>query len=85
VGKLRFNYGNGVHEALSAGYGFDVTGWDGFRVLRQVRELKLVTSVLPILRSNPSIRDQFQHRLRSFKAGDSTHWQPYATAASTTR
>jgi hypothetical protein len=78
VGGLRLNYAVDDHTPLAVCYGFDVTAWDGFPVLRQIRELKLVTSVVPILRSNPSIREQFQHRLRTFKSGDTTaRWEPY--------
>ncbi len=61
-----------------AEYGFDVTGWSGYPVLRQVRELKLTTSVLPILRSNPAVRDELHRRLADFRAGNtSSTWSPY--------
>jgi hypothetical protein len=78
VGKLRFNYENDDHTPLAARYGFDVTTWDGFPVLRRIRELKLVTSVVPILRSNQGIRAQWQHRLATFKRGDvEAKWETY--------
>jgi aminoglycoside phosphotransferase (APT) family kinase protein len=78
VGKLRFNYPHDDHSLVVARYGFDVTTWDGFPVLRRIRELKLVTSVVPVLRSNPGIRDQWQHRLTTFKHGDaSAKWETY--------
>src|SRR5262249_54413034 len=78
VGKLRFDYPGNAHGELAAHYGFDVMQWSGFPVLRQLRELKLVTSVVPILRSNPSIREQWAYRLQSFKQGDATvRWTTY--------
>jgi hypothetical protein len=78
VGKLRFNYPHDDHSLVAARYGFDVTMWDGFPVLKRIRELKLVTSVVPVLRSNPNIRDQWQYRLATFKDGDSTaKWETY--------
>ena len=78
VGSLRMNYPVNEHLPLAEQYGFDVIGWEGFPVLRRLRELKLVTSVLPILRSNPSIRSQWQHRMHSFKTGDTNvRWEPY--------
>lgn len=78
VGKLRFNYPHDDHSLVAAGYGFDVTTWEGFPVLRRIRELKLVTSVVPILRSNPSIRNQWRHRLETFKCGDAgAKWETY--------
>lgn len=78
VGSLRFDYEVDPHPSFAATYGFDVTSWDGFPVLRQLRELQLVTSVLPVLRSNPTVREQFGHRLASLQAGDAGRWQPYA-------
>ncbi|MFV2198819.1 phosphotransferase enzyme family protein [Nocardiopsis sp. LOL_012] len=78
VGRLRMDYPEDAHTPLAAEYGFDVTGWPGFDVLRRVRELKLVTSVLPILRSQPAIRPQWKHRFDSLRAGDtSVRWQTY--------
>jgi Ser/Thr protein kinase RdoA (MazF antagonist) len=78
VGKLRFNYPHDDHSLVAERYGFDVTTWDGFSVLRRIRELKLVTSVVPVLRSNPDIRDQWQYRLTTFKQGDATaKWDTY--------
>ncbi|MFC4530539.1 phosphotransferase enzyme family protein [Sphaerisporangium dianthi] len=78
VGRLRLDYATDDHAMLAEHYGVDVTEWEGFPVLRRLRELKLVTSVLPILRSNPSIRAQWEHRMRTFRARDlTTRWQPY--------
>ncbi|MFC4585861.1 phosphotransferase enzyme family protein [Sphaerisporangium corydalis] len=78
VGRLRLDYAIDDHAMLVKHYGVDVTEWDGFPALRRLRELKLVTSVLPILRSNPGIRAQWEHRMRTFRARDlTTRWQPY--------
>jgi Phosphotransferase enzyme family len=78
VGKLRFSYPYDDHTPLAARYGFDVTTWDGFPVLRRIRELQLVTSVVPILRSNPAIREQWQYRLTTFKRDDAAaKWETY--------
>jgi aminoglycoside phosphotransferase (APT) family kinase protein len=78
VAQQRF--GGSVRESRSLlrGYGFDVTQWPGFEVLRQVRELKLVTSVLPILRSNPDVAPELHRRLASVRSGDvSARWSRY--------
>jgi hypothetical protein len=78
VGKLRFNYPHDDHSLVAARYGFDVTAWGGFPVLRRIRELKLVTSVVPVLRSNPDVREQWQHRFTTFKHGDvGAKWETY--------
>jgi hypothetical protein len=78
VGRLRFSYAVDTHAELAAAYGFDVLRWSGFPVLRRLRELQLVTSVLPVLSGNPGLRQQWQHRFWSFKdADESARWDPY--------
>lgn len=78
VAQQRF--GGSIRESrtLLRAYGFDVTTWPGFEVLRQVRELKLVTSVLPILRSNPQVAPELHRRLASVRSGDvGARWSRY--------
>jgi aminoglycoside phosphotransferase (APT) family kinase protein len=78
VGAARFRHPPRHQAALAAAYGLDVTTWAGFPTLRAVRELKLVTSVLPILASNPTAAAQFRVRLDSLRTGDTTvRWSPY--------
>lgn len=78
VGKLRFNYPVDVHGQLASAYGFNVTTWHGFPVLRHLRELQLVTSVLPVLEDNPGLREQWEWRYRSFRERDEgVRWETY--------
>ncbi|MEU4442565.1 aminoglycoside phosphotransferase family protein [Actinosynnema sp. NPDC050801] len=78
VGVARFGHPDEWYRQLADEYGFDVTRWAGFPVLREVRELKLTTSVLPIMRSHPGVRDELHSRLKALRAGDTTtHWTPY--------
>ncbi|GDY31128.1 phosphotransferase enzyme family protein [Gandjariella thermophila] len=78
VGVQRFGHPPPWHRTLAREYGFDVTGWSGFAVLREARELKLTTSVLPILRSNPDVRVELRRRLAAFRSGDtSERWAPF--------
>ncbi|WP_030104751.1 aminoglycoside phosphotransferase family protein [Actinoalloteichus caeruleus] len=78
VGVLRFGASRRRYRQLAARYGFDLLRWSGFPVLRDVRELKLTTSVLPILRSKPEFRPQLELRLRSLREGDATaRWTRY--------
>ncbi len=78
VGKLRMDYVTDAHTPLADSYGFDIMGWPGFATLRRLRELQLVTSVLPVLRSNPRIRRQWEHRYRTLRSGDLyTRWSTY--------
>jgi Phosphotransferase enzyme family/ANTAR domain len=78
VAHLRFPNPINLHQQLASAYGFDVTTWPGFPVLRQLRELKLVTSALPVATSNPAIRTQLHHRLHTFRTGDTTPWARYS-------
>ena len=78
VGILRFDYPGDTHTPLSQAYGFNVMDWPGFSVLRQVRELNLITSVLPVLASKPSLQPEWRRRFESFMAGDREQlWRPY--------
>jgi hypothetical protein len=82
VGKLRFDYPGDENGALVARYGFDVTTWSGFPVLRRLRELKLVTSLVPVLGSRAVLRPQWQRRLDTYRTGDeNTRWSTYVGAA----
>ncbi|GAA3761973.1 phosphotransferase enzyme family protein [Salinactinospora qingdaonensis] len=79
VGKLRMDYATDAHTPLAKSYGFDVLTWPGFASLRRLRELQLVTSVLPNLaEATPRIRKQWEHRYRTLRANDThTRWSPY--------
>ncbi|WP_018686947.1 phosphotransferase family protein [Actinokineospora enzanensis] len=78
VGVSRFGEPTARYRELADGYGFDVTRWAGFGVLREVRELKLTTSVLPIMNSSPEVRPELLRRLRDFRMGDtSARWSRY--------
>ncbi|TNC27336.1 phosphotransferase enzyme family protein [Amycolatopsis alkalitolerans] len=78
VGRERFGDPARRYRMLADHYGFDVTAWDGFPVLRAARELKLTTSVLPILRSHPQVRAELRRRLTDLRAGRTGHpWARY--------
>ncbi|MFB9907612.1 phosphotransferase family protein [Allokutzneria oryzae] len=78
VAALRLPGGVAAHRELADFYGFDVTTWDGFNVLRRVRELELVTIALPMVSVDRGIREQMHHRLRVLRAGDDAAlWDPY--------
>ena len=78
VGRLRLGHPPERYQQLVEAYGFDVTEWSGFAVLRDLRELKITTSVLPILRSNPRIRGELRRRLDSLRRrDDGERWTAY--------
>lgn len=78
VGKLRFSYATDSQAELAAAYGTDILSWPHFSTLRQLRELQLVTSVLPVLRSNPKLQAQWTYRFKSFRDDDlDATWTTY--------
>lgn len=78
VGVIRFGEPVGRYRELVRTYGFDVTRWSGFEVLRAVRELKLITSVLPILSSRPEVRGELFRRMADVRSGNaSARWARY--------
>lgn len=82
VGKLRFDYPGDDYGELAHQYGFDVITWSGFSVLRRLRELKLVASLVPVLASRPILQPQWQRRLETYRNRDyTTRWSTYVRAA----
>lgn len=60
----------------------DVIGWPGFPILRRLRELKLVTSLVPAPGSRAVLRPQWQRRLDTYRNGDQeARWSTYVRAA----
>jgi aminoglycoside phosphotransferase (APT) family kinase protein len=81
VGARRFASGAELQRRMALGYGVDVTEWKGFRALRRLRELQLVTSVLPVLGANPALAPQWRLRLDSLRRRDTeARWTTYAEA-----
>ncbi|GAA3431274.1 phosphotransferase family protein [Kutzneria kofuensis] len=77
VRQLRFQHRTDQQSQLADAYGFDVTRWPGFAVLRELRELKLAAVGLPIARDARS-RIELRRRLHSIRTGDTTtRWTPY--------
>lgn len=69
VGAVRFGRPE-RHDELAVAYGRDVTHSRGWPVLRRIRELTLVTSVIPDLRRRPDVATEHAHRLRTLRSWD---------------
>jgi aminoglycoside phosphotransferase (APT) family kinase protein len=77
VGEVRFGR-HGAHKKLANAYGYDVTTDPGWPLLRETRELKMITGALPYL-GGPGIAKEFARRLQSIAIGDgSAPWTPFA-------
>jgi aminoglycoside phosphotransferase (APT) family kinase protein len=67
------------HESLVAAIGYDVTASAAWPVLRRIRELLMVSGVLPDLRRRPEVAAELAHRLRTLRNDDnSPTWTRYA-------
>ncbi|NRQ32118.1 phosphotransferase [Nonomuraea sp. NN258] len=75
VNAMRF--GEPSYESFLRAYGHDVTAWPGFPVLREARELTMLTGVLPALASSPSISAEFERRMADLREEASGLWAPY--------
>ncbi len=69
---------DGEYADFCAAYGFDVTRWDGFPVIREINELKMTTWLMQNVRESDRVAREFQTRLRSLHDPDAPrHWQPF--------
>ncbi|MFF0528674.1 aminoglycoside phosphotransferase family protein [Nocardia amikacinitolerans] len=77
VGAVRFNRAGFYRDFVNA-YGTDVRVQPSWPVLARIRELIMVTSVLPDLGERPGVAAQHAHRLQSLRSGDTTAtWSLY--------
>jgi hypothetical protein len=77
-GAFRFGRSFTEYQDFACRYGVDVTELDAWPVLRDMRDLQLVTSVLPSLAGRPDVAAQLGVRLRSLLAGDAAAvWSRY--------
>lgn len=59
-------------------YGFDVTSWPGFVVLRRIQELKMTTWLMQNVRESPEIEAEFERRMAVIRAGrPDGAWRPF--------
>ncbi|WP_327025177.1 phosphotransferase enzyme family protein [Micromonospora sp. NBC_01739] len=74
----RFGDPTEPYKRFAAAYGFDLATSPSWPLLREVRELQLVTSVMDKLPGRPEVAQTLGHRLRTYLAGDnSAVWQRY--------
>ncbi|WP_024803625.1 phosphotransferase enzyme family protein [Nocardia sp. BMG51109] len=68
------------YAAFTAAYGFDVMRWEGFELLRDIREFRMTAWLLQQVAERPQLRDQAVHRLACLRgehgARPWTGWAP---------
>jgi len=73
----RFGLPLAERDAFITAYGRDIRSWDGYLVLRDIRELSTITALLRDGHANPAARRELQIRLRSLRTGDTRHWASF--------
>jgi len=66
------------YEAFAAGYGFDVMTWPGYPVLRDVRELIMVSWLSQNAGESPAVAAEVHKRISDMRSGDGRRdWAPF--------
>jgi hypothetical protein len=69
---VRIGRSDAERRAFTDAYGWDVTAWPGFPVLRQMRDLHTLGAYIDRASSGDSIAlDELNHRIRTLRTGDS--------------
>lgn len=72
----RFGLPADQRDAFIAAYGKDIRSWDGYPVLRDIRELSTLSALLRDGHIDPAARHELQIRLHSLRTGDDRQWTP---------
>jgi Ser/Thr protein kinase RdoA (MazF antagonist) len=65
------------YREFAEAYGYDITTWDGFRVLRSTHEIKMTTWIMQNYRESPEIAAEYEKRMRSIRTGRVGGWEPF--------
>ncbi|GAA1994323.1 phosphotransferase family protein [Kitasatospora viridis] len=66
----RFGYGPAHYAAFADAYGFDVAGWDGYTVLRDLRELRMITTNAKRAPAGSNTLAEVSRRIEGLHRGD---------------
>ncbi|MFJ8043670.1 phosphotransferase [Kitasatospora sp. NPDC096147] len=71
----RFGHGSGHYREFAERYGFDVTAWSGYPVLRDLRELRMITTNAKRAAPGSDALAEVRHRIDGLRRGRSeTAW-----------
>ncbi len=73
---VRFGLTGRQRADFSRAYGCDLTEWEGYPVMRDMRELQTLTAVLRNGHRDRRAREELRHRLDSLRARDDRPWHP---------
>ena len=73
----RFGLPDDQRDAFVAAYGQDIRSWDGYPVLRDIRELSTLTALLRDGHADAAAQRELRIRLRSLRTGDDRAWSSF--------
>jgi hypothetical protein len=73
----RFGLPEDQRDAFIAAYEYDIRSWDGYPVLRDIRELSTTSALLRDGHANDAAKHELQIRLRSLRSGDNRLWTSF--------
>lgn len=73
----RFGLAKSQRDAFISAYGHDIRTWDGYAVLREIRELSTMTALLREGNVNKVAPRELQIRLRSLHTGNDQQWTTF--------
>ncbi|WP_422647204.1 phosphotransferase family protein [Actinoalloteichus caeruleus] len=66
------------YGAFVDAYGYDITTWSGFEVLKQIQEIKMTTWLSQNINESRAVAEEFSLRMRTIRTGlASAPWQGY--------
>ena len=73
----RFGLPEDQRDAFVAAYGHDIRSWDGYPVLRHMRELSTLSAMLRDSHADAAAHREMGIRLRSLRTGDHQQWTSF--------
>jgi aminoglycoside phosphotransferase (APT) family kinase protein len=70
VARERFGLSGQRYRAFSDAYGYDVQGWAGYPVLREIRELTMTTWIMQIIGESRAAAAEFALRVAALRERD---------------
>lgn len=62
---------------FESAYGYDVTKWEGFPLLRATQEIKMTTWIMQNVRQSTEIAAEYELRMQDIRTGQGGHWTPF--------
>ncbi|MFD7447275.1 phosphotransferase family protein [Streptomyces sp. NPDC059909] len=68
----RFRHGAGHYQPFVDTYGFDITTWPGFTVIRDLRELRMISTNARKIAQAPHTQSEVERRIEGLRQGDTS-------------